>query len=519
MVKAFAKHGVENVVIAPGSRNSPLTIAFAQAAQHFTLLSRIDERTAAFTALGIAKRIARPVAVICTSGTAAAHFTAAAFEAREAGVPLILVTADRPASVRGRGANQTIEQVDMFRNAVIDAWDLPLADAQEELYWELAVANAITASLGDEYSAAGPVHLNVAFKEPLVPGDAETTWVNSIVRGELPVSHQQEPVLLRDLLAEMKVSTEALRGVIIISDPNSAAGAISLAEKLQWPLLAEPGSSAGIPHLSIQHYARILQNRGSEFAADIVITAGRFGLSRAVAAYVSAATHHIAVGRYPLDADPSETAAHHVAAMPLADGVQVAPASWLEKWRAADDEFAQTFEEFNAHAVCQAVDEIATARDLIWVAASLAVRVMDDVATPRSDSAMMLVNRGANGIDGLIASATGAAIKTSGRTFLVLGDIAFVHDLNSLILPATESWPNLTIVVLDNNGGQIFKTLEQGATEFDSLYDKVYGTPHNRNLCAIAASTGLSSVEVTSVSQLQSELKNGTQVIVAKIKR
>ena len=519
MVKGLAKHGVDTVVIAPGSRNGALTIALAQAEQHFTLLTRIDERTAAFTALGIAKRTAKPVAVICTSGTAAAHFTAAAFEAREAGVPLILITADRPDAVRGRGANQTIEQVGMFANAVIDAWDLPLADKQEELYWEVAVANAITASLGDEYSAAGPVHLNVPFAEPLVPDDADTSWTSTIRSGELPAPHVLADVELKDLLADMEIEKNPLRGVIVISDPHSAAAAIATARALNWPLLAEPGSSARVAGNAIQHYAQILKENPDEFSPDLVITAGRFGLSRAVVSFVNNAPAHIAVGRYPLDADPLEHAQHHLARIPMINGMQPSSPEWLQSWRDADASYTIDSSVFDEKSATHVVTEFATARDVMWIAASTSVRTVDDVATIRDNAPMTLVNRGTNGIDGLIASATGAALKTSGRTFLIIGDVAYLHDVSSLFLPSTETWPNLTIVVMNNNGGKIFKSLEQGDARFEGLFDKVYGTPHNKDLAAIATSAGLSSVKVQSLQELTQALENHTNVIVVDLTR
>ncbi|MEY4322699.1 MAG: 2-succinyl-5-enolpyruvyl-6-hydroxy-3-cyclohexene-carboxylic-acid synthase [Actinomycetota bacterium] len=517
MVKALIKHGVESVVIAPGSRNGALSIALAQAHNHINLLTRIDERTASFTALGIAKRTAKPVAVVCTSGTASAHFTAAAFEAREAGVPLILITADRPAAVRGRGANQTIEQVGMFANAVIDEWDLPIASSQDELYWELAVANAVTASLGDEYSAAGPVHLNVPFAEPLIPHDADVSWTSTIVRGELPKPHRLDDVELKDLLADMGITTDAPRGVIVISDPHSAADAIALAKTLRWPLLAEPGSSARVSGNAIAHYAKILSAKNIE--ADVVITAGRFGLSRAVMKYVTSSSAHIAVGRYPLDADPMESAKHHLARMPLMNGLRPAPEEWLAMWQSEAASFAHdTDSVLTARSATQLLTDFATSRDVLWVSASSSVRIVDDVASIRNDAPMTLVNRGTNGIDGLIASATGAATQTVGRTFLLIGDVAFLHDASSLFLPSTEVWPNLTIVVLDNNGGAIFKTLEQGDSAFDDVYDKVYGTPHDKNLVALAQSAGLSAVHINSLDEMRHELTIKTNVLVVNLR-
>ena len=260
LVVALAKHGVTDVVMSPGSRNSPLSIACFQAQAVINLTVRIDERTAAFTALGMAKRTNRPVVVLCTSGTAAANFYPAVYEAHEAGVPLIVMTADRPDYVRGRGANQTIDQVGMYGSPIRADWDLPLATDQDAVYWELAIAQAVLASIGDEFTSPGPVHLNIPFAEPLVPDDADADWASAVQVGQLPVARQVEDIELGALLADMQVSTPSPRGVIVISDPHSAQGALTLARALSWPVLAEPGSMARVEDVAIQHYSRLLND-------------------------------------------------------------------------------------------------------------------------------------------------------------------------------------------------------------------------------------------------------------------
>ena len=456
---------------------------------------------------------------MCTSGTAAANFYPAVYEAHEAGVPLIAVTADRPDYVRGRGANQTIDQVGMYGSPIRADWDLPLATDQDAVYWELAIAQAVLASIGDEFTSPGPVHLNIPFAEPLVPDDADADWASAVQVGQLPVARQVEDIELGALLADMQVSTPSPRGVIVISDPHSAQGALTLARALSWPVLAEPGSMARVEDVAIQHYARLLNDEQfvASHAPDVVITAGRFGLSRTVATFVKRASAHIAVGKFPLDADPFETAQHHVPRMPLAVGAGSADADWLASWQAADRAIASDDTTFTSATVSRLVHDAATTRDQLWVSASLAVREADDNFALRGSAPMVFVNRGANGIDGVIASASGAALKHHGRTFLLIGDVAFLHDLSSLIIPSLEERPQLTIVVLDNNGGQIFKTLEQGAAHFDSLFDRVYGTPHGRNLEAIASAAGWSATTISSAAELTSALAAGTSVIVAKL--
>ncbi len=519
MVRALIKHGVKHVVIAPGSRNAPLSIALTQAQEFINVYVRFDERTAAFTALGMARRLNQPVAVLCTSGTAATHFQAAAFEAHESGVPLILITADRPAEVRGRGANQTIDQVGLFANAVRAEMDLPLADDQEDAFWEISIAGAISASLGEEFISAGPVHINVPFAEPLVTEKLETEWLQNLKAGELPHAPETEKLTIGEIISEVGITTSNPRGLIVISDPNSAATAVAIANMLQWPVFAEPGSFARDENVAIAHYARILHDE--EFVTthqpDIIFTAGRFGLSRAVNKFVKNAKLHIAVGRFPLDADPFQTAAHHIAVMPLPVGVEAAASEWLRSWKSEDAKY-ETNIEFTQAGVIQRIYECATNRDLIWVAPSLTIRCADDVFSLRNNGPMVLANRGTNGIDGLIASATGASLVHGGdNSYLLIGDIAFLHDASSLALPELEKRPNLRIIVLNNRGGRIFEGLEQGAAEFESVFPRVFSTPHNLQISAIAKSFGWESADVSSLQELDDALSGSAQVIVVNL--
>lgn len=516
MVRALIKHGIKHVVIAPGSRNGPLSIALAQAQPHINIYVRFDERTAAFTALGMARRLNKPVAVLCTSGTAATHFQAAAFEAHESGVPLLLITADRPADVRGLGANQTIEQVGLYSSAVRAEMDLPLAADLDDAYWEISIAGAISASLGDEFTSAGPVHINVPFAEPLVGTNLEISWLQNIEVGDLPVAPEIETLTMGELFAELKFSGSTPRGLIVISDPNSAQTAIAVANMLQWPVFAEPGSFARDENVAIQHYAKILHDEKfiSENQPDIVFTAGRFGLSRAVNKFVRNAKTHIAVGRYPLDADPFETAVHHIAAMPLPIGIESAPHEWLQAWKNEDAKF-NTPATFSQAGVIQHIFAKASKRDLIWLAPSLTIRCADEVFSLRNDGPMVFANRGTNGIDGLIASASGAALVHGGsNSYLLIGDIAFLHDVSSLALPELEMKPNLKIIVLNNRGGKIFENLEQGAPAFESVFPRVFSTPHHHRITEIAKAFGWESLEVNSFEELDSALTSAQVISV-----
>lgn len=520
IVSALAKHGVAHVVLSPGSRNAPLSIALATQSA-ISLHVRIDERTAAFTALGIAKATGRPVAVVCTSGTAVVNLAPAIFEADAAGVPLIALTADRPPGMRERAANQTIDQVGVFANAVRAQWDLPLAADQPAQYWELAIANAVAASLGDAEQAPGPVQLNLPFAEPLVPDAADASdWASQLRVAEVVPSTAADPLELGEVLRGLGRDVTAPRGVVVVSDPRSMRGLVAFARILQWPLLAEPSAGQRPADVGIQHYARILKDDKFriEHAPDIVITAGRFGLARSVNALVRQAGTHIAVGRMPLDADPLGTAAVQLPIVPLPLQLGAAPADWLASWQQADRIAATSDENWCSRAAVAQVLETLDAGDQLWAAASQAVRVVDDLLPLGEDQPRVLVNRGVNGIDGLVASAAGAALAgTAQRTVLILGDIAAIHDLSSFALPDSEPRPKLQVVVLDNGGGAIFRALEQGEARFAGLFERVFGTPTSVSIAAATAALGWSSREVGSATELKQALADQIQVVVAKL--
>lgn len=517
IVRALIKHGVRQVVLAPGSRNAPLSMACLQAADRKLLevFTRFDERTASFTALGMAKRQLRPVVVITTSGTAAAHLAAAAWEASEAGVPLILMTADRPPTLRDRGANQTILQPEMFGDAVRAEWDLPLAVERNDLYWELAIANSITAAIGDDFTSPGAVHLNLPIAEPLVSSEFNSDWLEGVGMGELITPAAPEPVSLYELFKAENLLQDPVRGVIVVSDPHSGAAALRLGRALEWPVIAEPGSFARSSDVGISRAAEILRDAKNfeTLKPDVVITAGRFGLQRSINQLVQQAKLHIAVGRYPLDADPFQSAAHHVLRIPEAD---VAPANsdWLSAWKQAERDLASTSSEWNETAAIQQLAEQVSSQDLVWFAASNTIRLAD-AFWPLEHSALQFVNRGTNGIDGLIASASGAALMHSGASYLVIGDVAYLHDMSSLALPNTEAMPNLTIVVLNNHNGKIFSSLEQGSAEFAAVYDRAFGTPHQHDLAKIAEACGWHAINVQNRPEFNAALSvNGAKVLV-----
>lgn len=518
LVDGLLRSGVDEVVLAPGSRNGPLSIALAQAAtaRHLRLHVRLDERSAAFLALGLAKRLASPVAVVCTSGTAAAHFHAAAYEATEAGVPLLLLTADRPAAVRGKGANQTIDQHEMFGASVLRSFEAPVAAATADGVWRALVAEAVAAACGTASTAPGAVHVNLPFAEPLVPGTGDTDWISS-----LPSAPGRRAAVEVPRGAWSRIwptGGVTPRGVVITSDPAAAADVLAFAQALQWPVLAEPGSGARTGTTAICEYLNVVADPALQ--PDVVVTVGRFALSRPIAAFVRAAGRHVSVGR--ATSDPLGTAQAQIVRLPDVSRLPACDPAWLEAWRAADLAAAATPRSRPEALLASVLAQVASG-ELVWYGPSSTIRYAERVAPAFDDVVVSLMNRGTNGIDGIVSSAIGAALAHQrlggGAAFALMGDLTFLHDINGLLVEAQSAVPDLVFVVLDSNGGRIFAGLEQGADVYASVFDRVYGTPHNRDIAAIAGAYGVAAVTVSDTNALeraleQARARGGLNVIV-----
>jgi 2-succinyl-5-enolpyruvyl-6-hydroxy-3-cyclohexene-1-carboxylate synthase len=527
--------GLREAVLAPGSRSAPLALALHDRAQagDVRLHVRIDERSASFLALGLAKASGRPVALACTSGTAAAHFYAAVIEADEAGVPLLVLTADRPPELRGTGANQTIDQLKMYGSAV--RWFCeagvpePGPGAPGSGYWRSLAGRAWASAAGAVGGFPGPVHLNVALREPLVPDVAADGGP-----GEGPGAEPggvPEPVgalggepggapgggpRTRFPGSGTGTGQPALelpwteRGVIVCGDGDyHPAPLLELAETAGWPVLAEPSSNARRGPNALSAYSYLLDAPG--FAAahrpDLIVSAGRPGLSRAQLAFLrgapgAAPARHVVLAQGPGRwADPARTATDVALAVRLSGpaGGQPGESGWLASWRRADAAARAA-----ADAVLDAdgsLSEPRLARDLaailrsgalLWAASSLPVRDLDQQMIPRSDI-RVLASRGASGIDGLVSCAIGAALAHQaaggGPACALLGDLAFLHDSPGLFLGPGEPRPDLAIVVANNDGGGIFSTLEPAA--LPGPFERVFGTPHGADLGLLARAAGL----------------------------
>jgi 2-succinyl-5-enolpyruvyl-6-hydroxy-3-cyclohexene-1-carboxylate synthase len=536
LVDELARCGLAEAVVAPGSRNAPLAMALWEQATRSAgrprLHVRIDERSAAFLALGLAKRSRRPVAVVCTSGTAAAHFHAAVIEADEAGVPLLVLTADRPPELRGTGANQTVDQLKLYGSAVRWFCEVGVPEALPGMnaYWRSLACRAWASAAGAAGTMPGPVHLNLSLREPLVPDPAEAGPPGPDAHGAWP-----EPLAGRPGGAPWTVvggaGAGALelpwteRGVVICGDGCAdSAALLRLAGEAGWPVLAEPSSGARAGPGALAAYPYLLDS--AEFVAghrpDVIVSAGRPGLSRGQLAYLKAtapsgvAPRHVVVGQGPGRwADPARTATDVAAAVRLV-GAPGAPATagWLASWLTADAAARAA-----ASAILDADDALSEprlARDfaaalpdgaLLWAASSLPIRDLDQQMAPRAGITVM-ASRGASGIDGLVSAACGAALAHQraggGPAFALLGDLAFLHDAPGLFTGPEEPRPDLLLVVVNNDGGGIFSLLEQAA--FPAPFERVFGTPHGGALGQAAGAAGIPAVTVERVPGLADAL-------------
>ncbi|MDD2859369.1 MAG: 2-succinyl-5-enolpyruvyl-6-hydroxy-3-cyclohexene-1-carboxylic-acid synthase [Candidatus Nanopelagicales bacterium] len=563
IIDELVRCGITDVVLAPGSRSAALALelAAAEGRGELTLHVRVDERSAAFLALGLGKVSGVPAVVVTTSGTAAVNLHPAVVEADLASVPLIALTADRPAALRGVGANQTIEQVGLFGPSVRASVDLApaVAPAEGESFsaqsrvWRSTVARAVAATT--DVMRSGPVHLNVQFVEPLVPAadDADPqVQREALASGPLAGRPDGRPWtadarlmagmgLPIDEILEMLLDDASIpeRGLIVVGDhaDGEAAELVDeLGDALGWPIIGEPSGNVSACDTSLAHGALLLGIPGFADAhvPDVVITVGRVGLSRAVQRHILRARVHIAVDAQPQWSDPTRSADVVVAACPLPPAEGEIGSEWLESWQRADLLAAAAIEtvlaggevpELTGMHVARACGQAVPEEGLFFVGPSWPVRHVYNFAANATGSAVTLCNRGTSGIDGCVSTAWGSAVAaqrdSEAACIALLGDLTFLYDLNGLRVPTGEELPDLVYVVSDNNGGGIFSQLEQGGEQFAPVFDRVFGTPLEADIPAAVSALGFPCATASTSAELDAALRDalqagGVQVVVAR---
>lgn len=500
--------GMTEAVIAPGSRSAPLSYAFAQAAQagEIRMHVRIDERDAGFLALGLSKTSGRPVPVVVTSGTAVANLLPAVIEGFYSGIELVVVSADRPATQRNRRSPQTIEQASLFGKYAL-AVDLAVdADVHTELSHLIHPTNP-----------PQPLHINAQFDVPLMPTDS--SWSPQRGRHSIPVRTSDSARIDREVPS---------RGLIIAGDINDAAAVTEITElatSLGWPIVWEPTANVHSADNAIAHGPLVLPHLPNP---DCILTIGAVGLSRVTLAALRTAPQHLVVH---LDSSgvelPDPTGTAHEVFSQVPSLFNTRDDSWLALWKSASQtagEIVRTAlqpKSLIGQRVAVDVWNHANDADQLFIAASWPVRHIEAYAPTRT-GLRTLGNRGANGIDGLVSTAWGSALTSGQRTYLLIGDIAFLHDAGGLNVSTDDTQPNLTIVVSDNDGSGIFGQLEQGAPDYAQHYERIFGTPHGKDLWVIAESFGIPAQRVTTADELERALVNtdkipGVHVIVCTV--
>lgn len=495
LVDELVRGGLREAVLAPGSRSAPLAFALAaaDAAGRLRLHVRVDERTAGFLALGMAKAARRPVAVLTTSGTAVANLHPAVLEASHAGVPLVVLTADRPAHLRGTGANQTTDQVRIFGAAPRFFADVipPARDIGQVGAWRSMAARAVLAATGGSTRQPGPVHLNLQLSEPLVPDD-DADWMEPLdgrPGGRAWTVAEPSP-------AAPPTQLTVDSATVVVAGDDAGPPARLLSQAAGWPLLAEPTSGARTGPNALRCYRLLLDGALAERIERVVVF-GHPTLSRPVTRLLARGDVEV-VAVAPTAAgwtDPGHTVSRVLSAVTVD---RPADLRWLADWQSADRRVSAAVDETvrpDAGSPLEVAAEVAAAvppAGLLVVGSSNPIRDLDLMAPPYpvGERRKILANRGLSGIDGTVSTAIGAALaRESSRAIAYLGDLTFLHDANGLLIGPDEPRPDLTIVVANDNGGSIFATLEQGAPQYQESFERTFGTPHGADLEALCAAT------------------------------
>ena len=532
LVDELVRGGLSDVMLCPGSRSAPFAFAFA-AEPRVRLHVHPDERSAAFVALGIAQVTGRPAAVVVTSGSAVANLHPAVVEADAAGVPLLLLTADRPTELRETGADQTIRQAGIFGTSVRWAVDLGVAEDRPDavVTWRASAARALAEASGLT-GPPGPVQLNVPFREPTVPlaDDGRTaaapfmtpleTGSAGIGRPSIAVTRAQRRLGDEDIAALATRFAAVERGLIVVGsgaqDHATADAVHALSRATGWPVLAEGHSAARHRDGALRSWPHLVeQDRFRDtHRPELVVRVGRATLTRTLSALIATATTELLVDAYGRWSDPARTFATTAGELLVADPVDTftrvadvlamdTSSVWGDGWREAD---ARVRTALDAHLdsggghdgarVVRSVIAHAPIGAHVFVASSMAIRHLDR-HTPQRDDLVWHANRGVAGIDGNVSTALGVAVATAATTgapvIAIAGDVALLHDSNAWLLRAAAGTLDLTVVVLDDDGGTIFDLLPPGAFPAQR---HLFATPHGRDLANLAALHGLGYARV-----------------------
>lgn len=503
VIARLVSTGLRHIVIAPGSRSAPLAYAAAdaEAAGLVRVHVRVDERTAGFYALGLLKAHAlngehRAVAVVTTSGTAVANLHPAVLEASHTGLPLVVLSADRPHEWRGTGASQTTHQPHLY--GVATRWSADLPARMNPAAVQGQVTRAVAAALGTITRDPGPVQLNIGFAEPLVPADR---WegIGRLIPTE---------VIAPEPGASAATLPPGARTLVIAGD-GACGSAAELALLAQWPLLAEPSSGARVEG-AIVHYQRLVADGLADDARRLIVF-GHPTLSRTMSALLARGDREVIV--VSPTARWNDVTGHATAIVPAVTPppARVADIAWLERWREADAAVARTYVPSPIEQVALAVWE---APGVLLLGSSNTVRAFDTVVPGRDRGVRVLANRGLAGIDGLISTAHGLAIGLGAPVRVVLGDLSFAHDVGGLGRGTLEAEPDLDVIVVNDHGGGIFGGLEHGRAP-RPLFERFFAAGQVLDPVTLARGFGADgvTVEAAGLADVLASYQGGRRVV------
>ena len=570
LVAALLAEGVREVVLCPGSRSAPLADALADAADAGRMRLRVvlDERSAGFIALGAARAHAlsghsRCAAVVTTSGTAVSNLHPAISEADAAGIPLLVISADRPHELVGTGASQTTEQTGLFAPALRLGVDLP-ADLAADLGGHAAdaaitgqVRRAVAAATGTLSRDPGPAQINARFRPPLTAEGAVEDSVEGAAEDAVPLAPAPPsppaataaPAAVPACAPEAGASRPAGsgssaqgRGIVVAGDtahPSVGTLARSLAEHLNWPLLAEPTSQARSGPQALSRYAELLgtpAGRALAQQAEHLLVLGHPSLSRSITALLGREDLDITVltecarwtdvsGRarrvVPMDGPDHQPddAALRSARLVASLGLESADAAWTDSWRRAVADLPEPDRSSSGDALARAVWEASQApgAPTLLLGSSMTVRRLDRLAQPGAAAPMAVANRGLAGIDGTIATGIGLWMASGEPVRAVMGDLAFLHDAMSLNRGVREEEADLQVIVVDDGGGAIFSHLEYARTTPAGRFERLFTAPQRADIAALAAALGARvhvPDDVEALRGLLAEPVDGVSVVV-----
>lgn len=519
------RHGVDYAVISPGSRSAALAIAFEE---HPAITTRVvlDERSAAFHALGRSRASGLPVAVLATSGTAVANHLPAVVEADLSLIPLILLSADRPADLLHVGANQTIDQIGIFGDKVRWSCALPPADSglDSNGYWRSTVSQAVARSRGHG-ARPGPVHLNVAFREPTVPvaddGRSQAALYPFPIEGR-----QDRAPWQRHERVTPAGATPGLggNGLLVVGEGDFEPREVrDAAAGLHWPMLATATSGLRAFDVVTTYHHLLVAGVPSVLRPDLVVTVGRIGPSDRLGALTSLPVPQVQIDRWGGWNDPRRHSSHLIQADPAATLDRFEPAAddrlarmWLDAdvaMRSALDERLAAGESPTGPGVARALSSLDYA--MLIAASSMPIR---DVDAHFDNQARVIANRGASGIDGFVSTALGAATTEDGAVALT-GDLSLLHDVAGFV---ADEVGDVVFVVVDNGGGGLFDLLPQA--EHAPAFERLFITPHHLDVGRLASAFDLASTAVEDLDGLRSVVPallhaGGAHVVVVPVER